>query len=699
VLTSPESKPGPPSPFYIAWRAARVWLIGAAFAAAMTAMLASPILPAGKVTIEVGGVAPRDVRSPRRATFISEILTDEARKKAEANVAPIFTPPDSRVARQQIAHARAVADFIRAVRADPYATPTQKQAALAAIKGLVIPSAQAQRIISLRDEAWNRVETEMLAVLDATMRSEIRQEDIAQVRLRIPAMFSVELSEEQATLASVLAQQLIAPNSFLDAEATATARAKARQAVEPVTRSYEAGEVVLREGQSVTALDMEALDHLGLLQSKTDWTDLAGAVLLALTATAILGIYLWRFEPDIWGRMRNLISLATLIVLAILVAKMMISGRTVLPYLYPAAALPMLLTVLSGPNLAVLVTIVSSVLIGVLGNGSLELATFAAAGGLIAALALERVERLSALFRTGLYVALVNIIVILAFRLPAGNTDWLGILTLVATGAINGEVAASISVGALFLIGNLFDVTTTLQLLELARPTHPLLQLLLRKAPGTYHHTLMVANLAEQAAERIGVDALLVRVGAFYHDVGKIMRPYMFVENQIEGSNVHEKLDVRTSAEIIVSHVKDGLELARRYRIPTRIRAFIPEHHGTMRTALLYHKAVQQACGNAARVDDRPFRYPGPKPQSKETALLMLADGCEAAVRAAHPSSVEEISEIVRKVIADRVASGQLDECPLTLHDLELLRESFTLTLQGLFHPRIQYPDEKEIGQ
>jgi len=269
-------------------------------------------------------------------------------------------------------------------------------------------------------------------------------------------------------------------------------------------------------------------------------------------------------------------------------------------------------------------------------------------------------------------------------------------LTLLAAGLVNGGLAASLSIGGLFLIGNLFDVTTTLQLMELARPTHPLLQLLLMKTPGTYHHTLMVANLAEQAAGRIGADPLLVRVGAFYHDVGKTARPYMFVENQVEGSNVHEKLNPRTSAEIIVRHVTDGLELAKRYRLPSRICAFIPEHHGTMRAGFLYHKAVQQAGGDESQVDDRPFRYPGPKPQSKETALLMLADGCEAAVRAKGPSSVEELSEIVRKVVADRVACNQLSDCPLTLHDLDLIRESFTRTLQGVFHPRIQYPETNE---
>jgi hypothetical protein len=245
--------------------------------------------------------------------------------------------------------------------------------------------------------------------------------------------------------------------------------------------------------------------------------------------------------------------------------------------------------------------------------------------------------------------------------------------------------------GGLFLIGPLFDITTTMRLVELGRPDHPLLKRLLREAPATYHHSLMVSNLAEQAAERIGADAMLTRVGAYYHDVGKIARPYFFTENQVEGTNPHDRLDPRTSAEIITGHVKDGIELARRYRLPRRVRAFIPEHHGTGWVSFLYHKAVQLA-GDESLVDPNDFHHQGPKPQSRETALVMLADGCEAAVRSARPSSAEEVAEIVNRIIDQRVADQQLTECDLTLRDLDMIRETFVSVLKGVFHPRIKYP-------
>jgi putative nucleotidyltransferase with HDIG domain len=259
---------------------------------------------------------------------------------------------------------------------------------------------------------------------------------------------------------------------------------------------------------------------------------------------------------------------------------------------------------------------------------------------------------------------------------------------------VNGGLSASLALGGLFLIGPLFDIVTTMRLIELSRPEHPLLQRMLREAPATYHHSLMVANLAEQGAESIDANALLARVGAYYHDIGKVARPYFFAENQAEGLNPHDRLDPETSAGVIVGHVTEGLKLARRYRLPSRVRAFIPEHHGGNRVSFLYHKAVQLA-GDAELVDEESFRYPGLKPQSKETALVMLADGCEAAVRAARPESADGVAEIVDQIIDQRIADGQLNESGLTLNDVEATRQAFTSALKGTFHPRIKYPQPK----
>jgi putative nucleotidyltransferase with HDIG domain len=218
---------------------------------------------------------------------------------------------------------------------------------------------------------------------------------------------------------------------------------------------------------------------------------------------------------------------------------------------------------------------------------------------------------------------------------------------------------------------------------------------LLVKSPGTYHHSLLIANLAEQAAESIGADALLTRAGAFYHDIGKTVRPHFFTENQMDGVNPHDHLDPYTSADIIRSHVTDGLDLARRYRLPSRVRAFIGEHHGDSFVSFMYRQAVEAAGGDESKVDESRFRYVGPRPQTRETALLMLSDTTEAIAKSKSPKSVQELEDAVNLAISVRLQQGQLDECDLSLRDLQTIRRSFVSTLKGMYHTRIEYPDSK----
>ncbi len=579
------------------------------------------------------------------------------------------------------------------MRADSSSSLAQREAALEAIEGVSLSPTQAAAILNLSDEAWTEVESQMLDALDWAMRNEIRADNVDQIRARLPVVVSMTMPEDQAAIAVTLAQQFVVPNSLYDAKATEAARVQARQAVKPVTRSFEAGEIVVREGQIVTALDIEALDHLSLRQPTTDWRNLAVAALYGMVIVIPLGFDAWCCEANLRDHPHRLALLAVLFLAFMLMGKIMLPAQSVLPYLFPTAGLTLLLAILVGTGLAVLTTAILGVVAGALGSDPTVI-VYVLAGGLVAALSVRRAEPLSAFFRAGVYVTLINIAVILAFRLPTGLTDIPGTLALVAAGLANSSVAVGLAAGGVSLVGNLFDIVTPTQLQSLSRLNHPLLELLLTQAPGTYHHTRMVANLAEQAAERIGADAPLTRIGALYHDIGKAAQPHMFVENQQDCANIHDSLDAGTSAKIIRQHVDEGLALAKRYRLPNRVRDFVAEHHGTMRISFMYDKAVRQANGNASGIDESAFRYRGPKPQSRETALVMLADGCEAAVRAARPSSAEEIQEIVRKIIADRVAWGQLDECSLTLHDLEQIRDSFTLTLQGVFHSRVHYPDQ-----
>lgn len=670
------------------------WLLGALFALGIAAILIVPLLTANR-TVQVGQVMSNDVLAPRDVSYVSEIETERRRAQAERSVQEVYTPQDAGLSRQQVAHVRQVLEHIRATRDDSITPLIERRAAIEAVPDVMLTEAQIDKILLLPDNAWQIVADETLAVIDSALREQITDKNLSEKRARLSAFIKITLNEEYATLVGALAQGFIVPNSFLDEETTKQRRSDARNGVASVQISYVTGQGVIRAGDVVTDLQVEALEQLGLSTPRVQLRDIAGLALTALLAASVMGLYLWRYEQELIRSPRSLILLLALLLLFLISARLIIPGRTLIPYLFPAAALSMLLTVLSGSGLAIAASLMLAGLIGVMSGGSLELMIYFGLGGVIGTLTISRVERLNTFFWAGVYVALGNAVVVLAFRLPAGNTDTVGLLTLIAMAVGNGGLSAAITLAGLFLFGGAFDLATTVQLLDLARPNHPLLNELMYKAPGTYHHSLMVANMAEQAAARIGANALLTRVGALYHDIGKTMRPYMFTENQIGGSNVHDQFDPQTSAEIIISHVNDGLEMARKARLPSRVYAFIAEHHGTMSASFLYQKALDAAGGDTSKVDENSFRYHGPKPQTRETALLMLADGSEATVRSEQPESPEKVAEIVNKIVDSRIMLGQLDESPLTMNDIRVTREAFIATLQGVFHPRLKYPEPK----
>jgi putative nucleotidyltransferase with HDIG domain len=327
-------------------------------------------------------------------------------------------------------------------------------------------------------------------------------------------------------------------------------------------------------------------------------------------------------------------------------------------------------------------------------GGQADLFLYELAGGLIGIFALRRANRINTFVWAGLYVMLSNMVVIALFTLFGDDPSTLQLGWSVLTGVANGALAAILALGGYYLLGILFNITTTLQLMDLSRPTHPLMRELMLKAPGTYHHSIMVGNMAEQAAEAVDADALLTRVGAFYHDIGKTLRPYFFAENQMDSPNPHDLLDPETSAQIVRSHTRDGLELARKYRLPRVIQAFITEHHGTTMIGFFYHHAVQEY--GEENVDKEKYRHYGPRPQTKESAIVMVADSCEAAMHSVRPQDFESLQRLIRRIIASKISTGELDNSPLTLREIDVIGSSFIDTLQGVFHTRIRYPSGKQ---
>ncbi|MFQ5611336.1 MAG: HDIG domain-containing metalloprotein [Anaerolineae bacterium] len=672
-----------------------VLLAGLFLFAGSTTIVALQFLPFNRVQLELGTVAPQAILSPSHITYQSEVATEEARGRAATGVPVQYDLPDPAIAKAQLQRAGQIFDYLTAVRADPYGSPEQKRTWIAAITDLSLSDEVVARILAFSDQAWANVEQETLTVLDTAMRDEIRDYQIIAARRRLPTLLALDVPNDEASVVIAIAEDLVKPNTSIDEARTEEERQRARDSAEPVTVTYEQNQVIIRNGEVVKQRHLEALEALGLLQPGIDWSQIASSASLMLLLTLLLGVYIFRFARPFYYQPRMVWLLAILIVAFVGVAQIMVPGHTILPYIFPVAALSIIVAGMLEAQLGVFIALMMGVVIGFISDGSLELTAYAIVAGLVGIITIGSHERVNTLLWSGVYIALTNVVLILIFRVNT-EIDLIGLVTLIGAGLFNGAFAAGLALVGFFVLGNLTGITTSIQLFDLSRPTQPLLSKLLRRAPGTYHHSLLVGNLAEQAAERIGANALLTRVGAYYHDIGKMVRPYFFVENLADGMrNVHDNLDPYTSTQIIISHVTDGLELARKHRLPPAIRAFIAEHHATSIAARsFYHRAVEEAGGDPELVDESKFRYPGPNPQSRETAILMLADATEGTVRAMRPESAEEIDKIVRKTIADKIASGQLNESHLSLNDLEQIRLAFVDILKGVFHPRIKYPEQ-----
>jgi len=527
------------------------------------------------------------------------------------------------------------------------------------------------------------------------MRQGVVENQLEEARRGAALGVAFDLTPAQERVVTALAPQFVVPNIFFNAELTTQLEAEAMASVEPVTQIVTKDQRVLRVGDVVDEVDLEMLDQLGLLQQQLDWRRAISAVLAALLAAIVITLYWNLYFGERIDTVRSLTIIGVMLVLFLLSAKLLMSNRTIYSYLYPAAALSIIIAVIFEIRLAIVVTVAQAALVRYIANNSLEMAVFAAAGGILAVLTLRDAQRINALFRAGLVAAVGYVTVILIFNLPTDIAP-ANLLTLILFGILNGAVlSAGLSLAGVFIIGSIFRIVTPLQLQELSRLDHALLQELLRRAPGTYHHSIMVANLAEQAAEKVKANSSLVRVGAFYHDVGKMNRPPFFTENQ-NGVNPHDNLDPYSSARIILSHVTDGLEMARRHRLPNRIRDFIGEHHGDRVLKAFYSKAVEQA-GSEDLVDITRFQYKGPRPRSRETGIVQLADSIEATSSALRPNTEKEIEKLVRSIIEDHLSEGQLDDSELSLGDIKLIRKSFIETLQGRFHVRIKYPGNETM--
>ncbi len=643
--------------------------------------------------LNIGDVSQQDIQAPASIKYQSAILTEQAKIDAESNVAPVYLQTDPAIARKEIEQLRVTLIYITTIRGDTYASPDQKRSDLSSLQELAIDTKLADQLLSQSDARWETIQQESLRVLEQIMRSTIREDRTEDARKQIPTLISFSLPEDQATLVTELVKPFVIANSLYSEELTTAARTAARQNVSPIERSYTAGEIIIRRGQIINEITREALQQFGLIQPLNQKRDITAAVALVSALTFFVALYSNRRHVYALTNPRSLAFMSILFFFFLYSSKLIITNRTVLPYVFPISAFALTIASLYRMEIGLIFALLLSVLVGYGMPNGLEFTIFSIFTSMCGLLVLSKGRHVGSFFWAGLAIGLTGSAIILAYRLPEAITDWVGIFTLCGAALINGLASATITLIFHFFFSQFLGVTTPLQLLELSRPDHPLLQYILQYAPGTYQHSLQVANLAEQAAESIGADTLLVRVGAIYHDAGKASNPLFFVENQVPGKiDSHDDILPEVSAAIIIKHVTDGVQLGKKYRLPKKIIDFMREHHGTLLTRYQYTRALQ-AVNSTDQVDIKYFQYPGPRPQSKETAILMLADGCEARARAELPKGEEELKVVIDKVFDYIQKEGQLDDTTLTLRDIQAITESFINTLLNTYHPRIKYPE------
>ena len=649
--------------------------------------------------VQVGEVSSQEILAPYSVTFESRVFTDIARENAASAVMPIYLPPDPNITRSQLEKLENALYFISTVRSDNYATQNQKIQDIKSLSDLTLSDADCIAILELSDQEWQAISSEASRVLEVVLRESIRNNQLGTVKSNLPASIDFAFRSEHTKLIISIISPFIVPTSLFSEEQTQIARDHASAAVEPVIRQIMAGEVLVRRGEIVSLDDLEALNTFGLGEP----TDRSTLLMTSGAIVTIMGIlvliYYQRTKEEAFFQLKSILLIAFFFLLFLGLAKFLVMDRTVLPYLYPIAAFGLTIAIVFNFEFGFFATLLL-VSLTVFGHTrSTELALYYFLPSVAGMLVLGKGRRVSSFLWTSIVVALLSAAVIIAFRFGDLNTDWVGIASLVGAAFFNGIASGTFALLLQNIFAFVLDVPTALQLMDISRPDHPLLQHILTNAPGSYQHSLQVSNLAEQAADAIGADRLLVRVGALYHDAGKAENPGFFIENQNrEKIDSHESGDPNATAATIIRHVNDGVALAKKYRLPSRIVDFMREHHGTNLTRYQYNLALE-AADDPEDVDINDFKYPGPAPRSKETALLMLADGTEARARANTPRSDEEIMGVVDSVFDVVQDSGQLDNTDLTLKDLQTIKTSFFNTLKQSYHPRIKYPEPARQNQ
>ena len=548
-------------------------------------------------------------------------------------------------------------------------------------------------LLTLNEEQINKMYDVLLYAINDGYNISINEDSTETLNKAIQIAQDVVYNnyndEHIISISDKIINVLVKPNLFYDNEKTEEAQQEAAKNVTPVV--YKKNQTIVEEGKPITEAQIQALDELGLLNnSKFNISLYLALAIMVIIVMYIQNRYLKKYYKDIYNNSSKLIMINIITIMTIVFARVFSIAS---PYLIPLACTPILLTLLLNYRISLVVSITNIILMAVAVSFNIEIIILAIVSVIVGATFLKKMQQRNDIVYSCIYIAILNGVMTLSISaLVTSNLK--EILLDTAFILVGSLLSGILSTGLLPFFESMFDIVTNVKLLELSNPNNPLLKKLLMEAPGTYHHSVIVANLAEVATEAVGGNALLARIGAYYHDIGKTKKPYFFKENQLGKENPHDDITPELSKLLIISHVKDGLELAREYKLPKVIQDFIPTHHGKTLVKYFYLTAKNNA-ENPDDIKEEDYMYPGPKPKTKEQCILMLADSVEAAVRSINNPTKEKIENMVDNIVKDKLSSGQLDDSQLTISDVKKIKKCFLKTLNGIYHERIEYPKDE----
>jgi len=636
--------------------------------------------------IKEGDIAPQDIIANRTISYVDVAKTEMLREKMAESVSPIYLLDKSKESESL----KNIDNFFNSIKSilSNNKSVIEKRKEIAALL-----SGNAKLADSVLSESVGNIEElqkTLKGIMYKLMILGIRSDKISQsIDAGIEEINKTKFKKDEKALMIYVLQHTIQPNMIYDKDATEKAIEQAKKTVSPVTITITKGETIVKKGDKITAEQIKILKSLGIIRTKEDWK-----VIISIIAFVIIFLLLsfLAIKKSVAVHSGNTIKKTTeFVIIVIVVYLLSMFLETISPYLVPIPLLTMLVFTFFDFSTALTITVAFSFLLSLSLDLKSPLIFGIVVSSIVVLFLMKKTSGMLTLIYSGIMggftFSLLTLFMGLSFKLPIKQ---IGLNMLY--GFTNFFGVSIIAIGMIFIMDHTFNEITILRLLELGNTSNPLLRELLLKAPGTYQHSMAVANLASAAAEEIGANALLARVGAYYHDIGKMMHPYFFTENQQAIPNIHNELSPNLSKTVIINHVKDGVRLAKKYRLPQEIIDFIATHHGTTVVSYFYYKSKEE--GKAA--DENDFRYPGPLPFSKETGIVMLADAVEASTHSIPTSDYSKFKEIVNSIVKNRVEDGQLDETNLTLKDLRDIKDSFIRTLISLYHTREKYPEENE---